>query len=26
MGYFFDTLVLATYDKDTIETDPITGE
>ena len=26
LGYFFDTLVLATYDKDTEEIDPITGK
>ncbi len=26
LGYFFDTLVLATYDKETEEIDPITGK
>lgn len=26
MGYFFDSLVLATYDEDVEETDPITGQ
>lgn len=26
LGYFFDTLVLATYDQDTEEIDPITGK